>query len=162
MPDLTGRVRKHGAKDLGDGEEILRSIVGQPPGSKARKFNVAAEWAIEGVDKPGQPIDVNGSSVLAWNAEIEDPLAERVPKQNVYVTLTNQRLIVHSASTLGKPKELVAEFGHDEVASMHVIEKRMDPGEFVVIYADDSITNLDMQTRQGPEEMVAAWERIAG
>lgn len=92
---------------------------------------------------------------------VENPLADRVPKQNVYVTLTNQRLIVHSASTLGKPKDLVAEFGHDEIASMHVIKKKLDPGEFVVIYADDSITNLDMQTRQGPEEMVAAWESVA-
>jgi|GEM_PF-3325201 len=156
MPNLTGRVVKNRSADLREGEEIVRSLVGQPPGSKARKLNHIAEVAVTISSK-----DISGGQVLAWNEKIDNPLADRVPKQNVYLTITTQRLLVHTASGLGKPKDLAAEFELDDVANV-----RLDPTsrgkEAFVHYSDESITNIAMVSPQKPDEFVAAFEQVKG
>ena len=160
MPDLTSRVRKHRAADLRNGENILRSLVGQPPGSKARAFNTAAGEAIGASGRPvGNPLDLTGKQVSAWNAQIDDPLSGRIPTRNVYITLTDQRLIVHTATVLGKPKKLVAEFALEELKDVRIEEGR--DTEVFVTYVDDSVTSLVMLSNQKPDEFAEAWQGLA-
>ncbi len=162
MADLTWRVKKHRASDLREGEEYLKSIVGQPPGSKARAVTTAAEGHFVRPERTHlSEWDKSGKAVAAHNASIDDPLVDRVPTQNVYVTLTNQRMTVHTANLLGKPKDLVAEFSHDEIADVLYKKLPVDPGEVYVVFSDESVLNLDMQTRQDPDALLAAWDSLA-
>ena len=94
MPDLTGRVRKHCSKDLEPNETIVKSLVGQPPGSKARRLNTV-RLGVEMILPKGLS-DIGADQVLVWNAAIENPLADRVPKRNVYITLTSERMLVQA------------------------------------------------------------------
>ncbi|NND76170.1 MAG: hypothetical protein HKN44_14295 [Ilumatobacter sp.] len=158
MPDLTGRVRKHRGNDLEPDETIVKSLVGQPPGSKARRLNTVRLGV--GTILPTGLSDIGADQILVWNAAIENPLADRVPRRNVYITLTSQRMLVHTTTALGKPKELACSYAHDEIAGVRVDNPKIGDGEVFVQYADDSITNLLMVTNQKPDEFVDAWHVI--
>ena len=160
MPDLTRRVRKHRASDLRSGENVLRSLFGQPPGSKTRTLNSYAGEAIGASGRRiGDPLDLTGKQVAAWNAQFDNPLSSRIPTRNVYITLTDQRLLVHTATVLGKPKKLVAEFALEELKNVR-IEKGTDPEVFVT-YVDDSVTSLVMLSNQKPDEFAEAWHALS-
>jgi hypothetical protein len=160
VPDLTSRVRKHRASDLRSGENILRSLVGQPLGSKARALNTVAGEAIGASGRPiGNPLDLTGKQVAAWNAQLDNPLSGRIPTRNVYITLTDQRLLAHTATVLGKPKALVAEFALEELKDVR-IEDGTNPEVFVT-YVDDSVTSLVMLPNQKPDEFAEAWHGLA-
>ena len=158
MPDLTGRVRKHGSGDLQSDETILKSLVGQPPGSKARALNTVR--LAPGMILPRGLSDIGADQVLALNKQIENAVANRIPKQNVYITLTDLRMLVHTTTKLGKPKDLVASYSFEEISGVRLDNPKIGDGQVFVQYFDDSITNLLMVTRQNPEEFVDAWNQV--
>ena len=158
MPDLTGRVRKHGSDDLQSDETILKSLVGQPPGSKARKLKMTglgpSAIRLKGL------AHIGADQVLALNKQIENAVANRIPKQGVYITLTDVRMLVHTTTKLGNPKKLVASYSFEEISGVRVDNPNIGDGEVFVQYFDDSVTNLLMVTSQEPEEFVDAWNQV--
>jgi len=151
MPDFTKRVRKGIASDLEPGEAVLKALSGQPPGSLTRgmneKFNV------------GYGI-LKGRREKRRHEATEVGLAARIPPRNVYLTLTDRRLLVHTHSKLGVPEDLVAGFSLDQIASIDLDSGRFGSGNIVVAFEDESSVDLLIVSRQRPVEFIDAWGEV--
>lgn len=151
MPDYTKRVLKGVGSDLEPGEQVLKSLAGQPPGSLTRGMNEKLNVAY-GLRE--------GRKQKTLHAEETVGLAAKVPPQNVYVTLTDRRLLVHTMSTLGKPEDLAAAYRFDQIKTMHFEKKRLEGGSLQMLFADDTSVDLLIVQRQKPEVFLGAWDRV--
>lgn len=153
MPDFTKRVVKGAGADFEPGERVLKSLAGQPPGSLTRGMNETLNVGY-GLRE--------GRKQKAQHAEEGVGLAARVPPRNVYVTLTDRRLLFHVMSKLGKPEDLVAEFRFEQVAEIRFEKRRMEGGSLQVTFDDDTGVDLLIVQRQKPADFVDAWHQVGG
>lgn len=101
---------------LEEGESILKTLAAQPPGSISRGINETMST--------GYGLVKGRREKKAHHAEAIG-LAAAIPPQNVYLTLTDRRVLVHTHSKLGVPQKQVAQFTFDQLSSI-----RFDPGRF--------------------------------
>jgi hypothetical protein len=152
MPDYTKRILK-GAVDFEPGEQVLKTLAAQPPGSLTRGMNETLNVGY-GYRK--------GRKQKALHAEGATGLAGSVPPQNVYLTLTDRRLVLHTMSKLGKPEDLAAQFRFDQIAAVRFEKRRLEGGTLEVAFADETSVDFLITQRQKPEDFVTAWDRVGG
>jgi hypothetical protein len=151
MPDYTKRVLKGAGSDLEPDEQVLKSLAGQPPGSLTRGMNETLNIGYGFRE---------GRKQKALHAEGAVGLAASIPPQNVYVTLTDRRLLVHTMSRLGKPEDLAADFRLDQVKAIRFEKKRLEGGSLQVMFSDETGVDLLIVQRQKPEEFLEAWYQV--
>jgi hypothetical protein len=151
MPNFTKRVARRAAGDLAAGETVLRAVVGQPPGSLTRGINEPRGNLVSGLRE--------GRRSKRERAGGSAGLAAAVPPQNVYLTLTDRRLLVHTMTVLGSPKGLAAAFALDRVARV-TLESRRNRGNLLVAFTDGTSVDFLVVPSQHPEEFLAVWERL--
>ncbi len=149
MPDFTKRVAKAAAASLAPGESIHKSLAGQPPGSLTRgmneRFNV--EYGI-----------IRGRKEKARHAEEAVGLGAAIPPRNVYLTLTDRRMLVHTMSKVGKVEDLVAEYDYRQITDVRFEKTRLDGGVLELTFRDETGVDFLITQRQKPEVFVAVWE----
>jgi hypothetical protein len=153
VPDFTKRVVKRAAGDLEPGEAVLRSVVAQPPGSLTRGINEPGGNVVSGFR--------DGRRAKQEHAGGTTGLAAAVPPQNVYLTLTDRRLLVHTMSSMGSPRHLAAAFTLDRLARL-TLEPRRGGGILLVAFVDGTSVDFLVVQSQHPEEFLAVWEGLGG
>ena len=151
MPDFTKRVAKAIAGELQPGESVIRTLSAQPPGSMTRGINETGD-TYRGMYR--------GRKEKKRHEEEAAGLAARIPPRNVFLTLTDRRVLVHTMRGLGSPDELVADLGFDQVRSIDFDAKRFGAGTIDVTFADETGVDFLLVSRQRPEEFIEAWERL--
>jgi hypothetical protein len=149
MPNFTKRVARRAAGDLEAGETVLRAVVGQPPGSLTRGINEPGGNLVSGLREGRRSRRAGGTAGLA----------AAVPPQNVYLTLTDRRLLVHTMTVLGSPKGLAAAFALDRVARV-TLESGRNRGNLLVAFTDGTSVDFLVVPSQHPKEFLAVWERL--
>jgi hypothetical protein len=153
MPDFTKRVVKGASSDLGPGEQVIRAVVAQPPGSITRGITETGSTAF-GYRR--------GRKQKARHEAEVTGLAAQIPPQNVYLTLTDRRVLIHVMTKMGNPEQLVAQYRFDQIASIRCDPKRFKAGSLEVTFADETAVDLLVVQRQDPVSFVAEWDRASG
>jgi len=151
MPDFTKRVAKAIGGELQPGESIVKALSAQPPGSIARGMNETGDVA-RGLSRGRKGKQEHSEGALG--------IAARIPPRNVFLTLTDRRLLVHTMRGMGSPDELVADLSFDQVGSIEFDAKRFGAGTIDVTFADETGVDFLIVSRQRPEEFIEAWKRL--
>lgn len=153
MPDFTKRVARRAAGILEAGETVLRSVVAQPPGSLTRGINEPGGSVVSGVRE--------GRRGKREHAGEAGGLAGTIPPQNVYLTLTDRRMLVHTMSWVGSPADLVATLDLGRIARM-TLEPGRSGGTLTVAFADGTSIDFLVVNSQHPREFLAVWNEREG
>jgi hypothetical protein len=151
VPDFTRRVARRAAGDLQPGEAVLRAVVAQPPGSLTRGINEPGGNLVSGLRQGRRDKREHGAEAAG--------LAAAVPPRNVYLTLTDRRLLVHTMSVLGSPKALAAALPLDRLARL-TLDQQRNSGILLVRFADGTSVDFLVVKSQHPEEFLATWDRL--
>ncbi len=151
MPDFTKRVAKAIAGELHPGEAIVKALSAQPPGSLTRGINETGD-TYRGMYRGRKEKQRHEAEAAG--------MAARIPPRNVFLTLTERRLLIHTMSKLGSPEELVADVPFDQIGRVDFEAKRFGSGSLDLVFIDDTGIDILIVQRQRPEEFVAAWEHL--
>lgn len=89
-----------------------------------------------------------------------DGMAERFVSGQNFVVLTDQRLLLIKMSTMtGKPKELLAEWNHADVASI-TVEKGTFACPFTIMFSDGSGVQVEGAKGSDPHSVEEAYSHI--
>ena len=151
MPDFTKRVAKGIAGDLQPGEQVLKALSAQPPGSLTRGINESGD-TFRGMYRGGKDKRAHGEQAIGMSASI--------PPRNVFLTLTDRRLLVHTMTKLGSAEELAAEFDFERIHGFELDRGRFGSGTLDLVFTDETGVDFLIVQRQRPEEFMAAWETV--
>ena len=151
MPDFTKRVRKGIAGYLHPGEEVIKALSAQPPGSLTRGINETGDTA-RGFYR--------GQKEKKRHAAEASGLAGSIPPQNVFLALTGLRLLIFTMSKLGSPDDLVADIAFPQIDRVGFTKGRFGSGTIDVAFEDGTGIDFLIVSRQRPEEFITAWEQV--
>jgi hypothetical protein len=89
-------------------------------------------------------------------------LASSWPKGNSAVGLTDQRLLLFNYTAVGKPKDLVAEFPIDQLASVELERKKITANALRFDFADGSSIEVECAKLEKTGDFVEAFQRVRG
>jgi hypothetical protein len=89
-------------------------------------------------------------------------LATGWPKGNSAVGLTDQRLLLFNYTAMGKPKDLVAEFPIDQLASVELEKKKVTANALRFGFADGSSIEVECAKLEKTGDFVEAFQRVKG
>jgi hypothetical protein len=113
--NYTDKLQKKAGEVLRGDERLLGAVRVQPRGATTGR---AVGGLIGGAVAGRQAAKAQANAA-------EGSLARRWPQGQVALGLTDQRLLAFNYTALGKPKDLVAEFPLDQVASVQMDKKKV-------------------------------------
>lgn len=136
---------------LNEGERFIAGVRTQPRGT-----NLGAAGGIIGTvasDRQAKKAlagATEGSSAGSW------------PSGNCAVGLTNQRLLLFNYTAMGKPKDLVAEFPVDQLASVELEKKKITANALRFGFADGSSVEVECAKLEKTQDFVDAFTATQG
>jgi len=155
MPDFVKLIHKHRSEDLHPGEEVAAAVFVQPTGA----FGASVAFGMAGA------LGKAAADARRKKGEAEadpDSMAARVPGGRLVLAISPQRFMVfeHGAMS-GRPKELAAEFGWDQVAGIELGEGKLKQ-QMTVRFADGSEAVFEAMKMAKPQPFVEAYRRLRG
>ncbi|HYH28175.1 MAG TPA: hypothetical protein VEA19_05300 [Actinomycetota bacterium] len=92
-------------------------------------------------------------------AETQGSTAESWPAGNNAVGLTQQRLVIFNYTAMGKPKDMVAEFPLEQVASVELEKKKLGANALRFGFADGSAVEVECAKLEKTGDFVDAFTR---
>lgn len=149
--NVVKKVKKAGSEKTGirPGEDILAACTTNPAGT----VNKMVSKEVAGI--VGAMI---GDRARSGDADLPGGgLAERFVNGQNFVVLTDQRLLLMSMSAMsGKPKELLAEWNRDELASIKV-DKGTLACPFTISFVDGSAVQVEGAKGTNPRSVEEAF-----
>ncbi len=146
MGGYADKLQKSVGGVLNTGEQFLAGVRTQPRGT-----NIGAVGGVIGTvasDRQAKKALANaeaGSSASSW------------PTSNAAVGLTNQRLLIFNYTAFGKPKDLVAEFPLEQVASVDLEKKKITANALRFAFTDGSSVEVECAKLEKTQDFVDAF-----
>jgi|GEM_PF-2281604 len=157
MVDFVKKVQKKAGHDLVPGETIFDARVVQPAGSAFRNAIAAGAMQHTGALMDYRISRWRAASESSAQAALEDTggMAARFPTSKCFLTLTDQRVLVHSFSSMtGNPKDLLGTYALGDFAGMEGDQGKL-VGKLHLFFADGSTVPLDVMKGGGdPQNLV--------
>ena len=131
---------------LNPGEQFASAVRTQPRGT-----NISAAGGILGAAASGR----QAKNALA--GATEGSTAGTWPSGNCAVGLTNQRLVLFNYTAMGKPKDLVAEYPLDQVASVELEKKKITANALRFSFTDGSSVEVECAKLEKTQDFVDAF-----
>ena len=146
MGGYADKLQKRAAELLNPGEQLIAAVRTQPRGT-----NLGAAGGIIGT------IASDRQAKKALAGATEGSNAGTWPTGNCAVGLTNQRLLLFNYTAFGKPKDLVAEFPLEQVASVDLEKKKVTANALRFAFTDGSSVEVERAKLEKTQDFVAAF-----
>jgi hypothetical protein len=153
MPDFVKLIHKHRSQDLHPGEQVAAAVFVQPMGSMGASvaFGVAGAVGKAAADARRKKGEAEAAP---------DTIAARMPGGRLVLGISPQRLLVFEHGTMsGRPKELVAEFGWDQIAGIDLGEGKLSQ-QLTIRFADESEAVVQAMKLAKPQPFVDAYRQL--
>ncbi len=147
MGGYVDKLQKRAGELLGSDEQLISAVRTQPRGT-----NLGAAGGVIGAVAGGR----QAKKALAGATEGSN--AGTWPTGNCAVGLTNQRLLLFNYTAMGKPKDLVAEFPLDQVASVALEKKKITANALRFAFIDGSSVEVECAKLEKTADFVAAFQ----
>ncbi len=149
MVDFTKKVLKHATETLEPGEQVLHSGVITPRGAVSRQ---AVAGGVGGLIGVGIAAAMNKrAGEKASEGAPQGSWADQFPKQKVYLSVTDRRLVVHAfGEGLGRPKELLGWIPREAVSGVQGSKGRI-AHPCTLHFSDGSTYDIDVMKGGKPE-----------
>jgi hypothetical protein len=151
MAGYADKLQKKASEHLGVDEQLISAVRTQPRGT-----NLGAAGGIIGTVAS----DRQAKKALAGATEGSN--AGTWPSGNCAVGLTNRRLLLFNYTAMGKPKDLVAEFPVDQVASVELEKKKITANALRFAFTDGSSVEVECAKMEKTQAFVDAFEANRG
>ncbi len=143
MGGYADKLQKSVGGTLNAGEQFLAGVRTQPRGT-----NISAAGGLIGTVAS----DRQAKKALAGAAE--GSTAGTWPGGNCAVGLTDQRLLLFNYTAFGKPKDLVAEFPLEQVASVELEKKKITANALRFAFTDGSSVEVECAKLEKTQDFV--------
>ncbi len=151
MAGYADKLRKRAADLLNPGEQLLSAVRTQPRGTNLGNIGGGIGAAVSGRQAAKATANAGpGSMAAGW------------PSGNSAVGLTDQRLVLFNYTALGKPKDLVAEFPLDQVASVELEKKKITANALRFAFTDGSGIEVECAKLEKTADFVDAFRSAKG
>ena len=148
MVDFTKKVHKHAMDTLEPGEQLLHSSVITPRGAVSRQAVAGGVGGLVGI---GIAAAIDKKKNKGATEAPQGSWADQFPKQKVYLSITDRRLVVHKfGEGLGRPKELLGWIPRDAVAGFQGTKGRIAHA-CTLAFSDGSTYDIDVMKGGKPE-----------
>ena len=155
LVNVKKKVEKAKAENTGirPGEVVLAGCTTNPAGTMKKMVAKELSGAIGAI--------ASGPKGSEGGAPDGSGMAERFVAGQNFVVLTDQRLLLMKMSAMtGKPKELLAEWNREDVASV-VVEKGKLACPFTIMFNDGSGVQVEGAKGSDPHSVQEAYSKIA-
>ena len=136
---------------LNPGEQFIAAVRTQPRGT-----NISAAGGIIGT------VASDRQAKKALAGATEGSTAGTWPTGNCAVGLTNQRLLLFNYTAMGKPKDLIAEFPADQLASVELEKKKITANALRFGFTDGSSVEVECAKLEKTQDFVDAFTAARG
>ena len=150
MGSYADKLRPKASEAMDSSEQLLGAIRVMPRGATMSAGIGGAVGAVvaDRQAKKGSADQTDGALASSW------------PKGRSAVGLTSQRLLIYDYTFAGKPKDLVAQFGLDQVSSLEVNKGLVNKVRFG--FTDGSAVEVECAKLEKVGDFASAFENVKG
>ena len=158
MVDFAKKVQKKGAEHLHPGEEVVAAVPWQRPGSFGKQLAITSGGLV------GAAIHAATNRDKSDDTENEPAAAaaDAWDGKQAILAVTSQRVLLFSQGAMsGAPKDVVAEWSHDQVTGLHLVKQKLTH-RVEMTFADGSTAEGEIVRAAKPERFAESFRATTG